>query len=366
MLAEVVPKSVCSEDLIEKEFLQKMKERERVIASLQFKKPDMVPLRYLPSPAGPFEHGKRLKKLWRLHPQDFGPDPSELSFPYPEPSEFDSEGRYHAIKKDIWGVEWEYRIFGIAGHPVKRPLDDLKNLSSFSPPKPPEMKGPHFEKEKRETEKHRSRYFLLSGFIGIFEVMHNIRRFEDVLMDMASDTPEINRIADMITEYYEKQISYFLARGVDAIEFGDDFGMQQGLMISRELWREFFKLRYERLISPIKKAGVYVFFHSCGNVLELLEDLKELGVDAIWPQSSSYNPFELAEKCRSLKLAVDLHFRAPLMVDGKPEEIKQKVKEIADIFRVREGGSWFHIEIDDGFPYENIKALFEAVNDFRG
>ena len=48
------------------------------------------------------------------------------------------------------------------------------------------------------------------------------------------------------------------------------------------------------------------------------------------------------------------------LVSDTPE-----INRIADIFRVREGGSWFHIEIDNGFPYENIKALFEAVSEFR-
>jgi len=50
------------------------------------------------------------------------------------------------------------------------------------------------------------------GWINLFEVPIAVRRFEDVLMDIASDTAEINRLADMITGYQLKRVHYLLAR----------------------------------------------------------------------------------------------------------------------------------------------------------
>lgn len=343
-----------------------MKERERVLAALNFESPDMVPLEYHSSSAGLFEHGERLKSLWKNYPQDFG-DFSNLPIPAPAPSEFDADGRYHLIKKDIWEVEWEYRIFGIQGHPLRRPLDDLNNLEKFRAPRVPAVKGPEFEKARQEAEKHRLRYFLKSKEgISIFEVMHALRRFEDVLMDLAQGTDEIHRIADIITEYQEGVIRYLLAQEVDAIQFGDDFGTQQSLMISKKLWRDFFKPRYERLMAPIRAAGVPIFFHSCGRVEELLEDFRELGVKAIWPQLPLYNAADLSKKCRRLGLAVALHpDRSTLMTRETPEEIGKRVREIARAFRVEEGGAWFYVEIDNGFPFENVKALIETIGEYR-
>ena len=46
--------------------------RERVIVSLDFRPPDVVPLECHPSPAGLYEHGARLQQLLRDHPHDFG------------------------------------------------------------------------------------------------------------------------------------------------------------------------------------------------------------------------------------------------------------------------------------------------------
>ena len=136
-------------------------------------------------------------------------------------------------------------------------------------------------------------------------------------------------------------------------------------MMSKELWRGFFRPRYRRLFAAVEAAGLPVFFHICGRVIDLLEDLRETGVRAVWPQLSCHEPRELAARCRELGLVVQLHFRGTLLVRGSPEEIRRRVHEIAEVFRVHEGGAWFYIEIDNGFPMRNIEALFEAVEECR-
>ena len=84
--------------------------------------------------------------------------------------------------------------------------------------------------------------------------MHAVRRFEDVLMDIATDEPEINRLADAIVDFKLKEVRYFLSLGVDAIQFADDFGTQSALILS-PAWRRFFRPRFQRLIEPVLAAG---------------------------------------------------------------------------------------------------------------
>ena len=48
------------------------------------------------------------------------------------------------------------------------------------------------------------------------------------MVEIMEDTPEINRIADLITDDMEGCIRHHLATGADAIQFGDDFGTQRG------------------------------------------------------------------------------------------------------------------------------------------
>jgi hypothetical protein len=162
-------------------------------------------------------------------------------------------------------------------------------------------------------------------------------------------------------------VHYLLARGVDAIQFGDDFSTQFDLMMSLRTWRNFFKPRFERLMKPVHDAGKKVFFHTCGCGLRLLEDFADLGVHAIWPQVDVYDPAELARRCRDARIAIALHpNRGELMIQSTPEEVKYNVRKLVETFSMHAGGSWFYVEIDSGFPFENVRALIETIGELRG
>lgn len=319
-------------------------------------------LEYHPSPTGFFEHGSRLLDLWSRFPDDFGP-PGRFVIEQPPADAYDADGRFHLFRKDDWGVVREYRIFGEAGMPYEQPLSDWKNLDSFRPPPIPVVDPG----ELARAEAWRENYYLKSGWVSLFEQMHALRRFEDVLVDIANDEPEIHRLADLLTEHALKTIEHLAARGVDAIQFGDDYGTQDALILSPKLWRRFFKPRYEALIGAAHRAGKTVLFHTCGRVRPLLGDLADLGVDAIWPQLNVYDMAELAEFARSRKVAVALHAdRGRLMIDAGPDDVRRYVERLFELFRPDQGGSWFYVEIDAGFPFENIEALTLAIARLRG
>lgn len=338
-----------------------------MINAIGFRSTDTIPLQIYPAPGGLYEHGQKLVDLIKKCGHDFG-DFSNLELPEPPPPEdFNSDGRYHAIKTDEWGTTSEYRIFGILGHPIKWPLNDLANLESYIPPQPPSCKGADFENDKRKAHENKKSYYLLGGTFSLFEKLHFLRRFEDVLMDITVDTPEINRIVDMISEYVEACIRRVLAMDVDGIAFGDDFGTHTAPILSPNVWRRFFKPRYKALFEPILKTGKNIFFHSCGQITPLLEDFKELGITAIWPQLPVFDLKQLVKLSKDLQLAVQMHpDRGDLMQRAKPDEVRSYVHNLIETFDTAAGGSWLYIEIDPGFPYSNVQALFETAMKLRG
>ena len=339
--------------------------RDRVFTTLDFKPPDRLPIQVHPSPGGLFEHGQKLLDLIQACPSDFG-DLGDLPLPQPPLEDFDPDGSYHRFTTDAWGVSWDYRLFGVWGHAIGEPLADIGQLATYKPPLPPSPSGSEFEEAKAAVARHKQRHFYIGGGGMLWEQMHFLRPYEDCLIDIMDDTPEINRIADMITEYMEGCVQHLLAAGVDAIQFGDDFGTQQASIFSPEVWRRFFKPRYERLCAPIRKAGRKIFFHSCGQITSLLEDFAELGVDAIWPQLPLFDMHELTRRCKSLGLALTLHpDRGQLMQRGTPQEVREYVPRMLDTFDTASGGSWLYLEIDPGFKWENIEALFECAMSLR-
>jgi len=339
--------------------------RERMIAALAFRPVDTVPLLLHPSPGGLFEHGRKLLDLMRACGHDFD-DLSQVRLPEVPPSDFDPDGRYHRIATDEWGTTWEYRLFGVWGHRIGYPLADLSRLAAWKPPPFARLAGEELARARSAAEAHRRTYFLLAANVSLFETMQSLRPFDDVLVDIAQDTPEINRLADLLAEHYSIMIANALAVGADAIAVFDDFGTQQAPMMSLKTWRRFFAPRYRALFEPAVKAGKGVFFHSCGGVGPLLEDLRGVGATAVWPQLPLFDHRELARRCRALGLAVQMQpDRGDLMQRRGPAEVRDHVRRLVDEFQTRGGGSWLHVEIDPGFPWGNVRALLETAMELR-
>ena len=339
--------------------------RERVRAAIHFKPVDKVPLQYLYTPVGFYEHGERLNDLYEQHPGDFEGFKRQ-PIPVIPPEDFDSQGLYHSFKLDDWGTLWEHRIFGITGIPAKYPLADINDIASYFPPPIPVLNEMERAQAKANMASHQQLYYGSYGVGSLFERLRYLRPDEDVLMDMINGEPALELLTDRIADHISKRISQAIDCGADGISFGDDYGTERAMLISPELWRQFFKPRLANMFAPAVKAGLDIIFHSCGQISPILEDLKEVGVSAIWPQLPAYNMEEFAARCRELKLAVAIHTdRAVTMTSGTPSEVRDLVKREFEVFRIMDGGSWFYVETDNGFPFENIEALVETIAEWR-
>jgi hypothetical protein len=339
--------------------------RERIQAALSFQPADTIPLQIHPSPGGLFEHGQKLLDLMRRCGHDFD-DQSRLALPQPPPEDFDADGRYHRIATDAWGVTWEYRLYGVWGYRIGYPLADMARLATYRPPPIARLAGEELARAQAAGAAHRQTYYHLAGGVSIFETLQSLRPFEDVLIDIMHDTPEINRLADMLMDYNAVIIENALSVGADAISVGDDFGTQQALLMSPKAWRRFFKPRYRALLEPVVRAGKAVFFHSCGCIGPILEDLAEVGANAVWPQLPVFDHRDLARRCRAFGLAVQLHpDRGELMQRGAPAQVRDYLVRLVDEFEIRGGGSWLYLEVDPGFPWANVEAMYETAIELR-
>lgn len=343
-----------------------MNGRERVLETLAFRPVDIIPLQIHPSPAGLFEHGQKLLDLMQKCGHDFG-DQAGLSLPVVPKEDFDPDGRYHKIQVDQWGTTWEYRLYGVWGYRVLYPLADLSRIATYRPPSVKRLEGDELIQAQRAARAHKERFYLVGGGISLFETMQSLCPFEEVLVGIAQDSREINHLADLLVEHYRGIVENALAVDVDAVSVGDDYGTQQALMISPRAWRRFFLPRYQELLAPVKKAGKQVFFHSCGKIEPILEDLRIAGADAVWPQLNVFNHRDLSRRCRELGLVVQLHpDRGDLLQRASPGQVREYLLRLVEEFDCLAGGSWLYLEVDPGFPWANVETMFETVLELRG
>lgn len=60
---------------------------------------------------------------------------------------------------------------------------------------------------------------------------------------------------------------------------GDDMGQKGRPMMSPEMYRKFFKEPYREIFKKAHDMGAKIFNHSCGNIVELLPDMIDAGLD---------------------------------------------------------------------------------------
>ncbi len=226
--------------------------RERVKRTIAFERPDRVPILF-------FNEGKEHSDIVLVDIQEHFTGPN----------------------RDVseWGFEWE-RVDGTMGQPREALIKDWTQLAA--------LKAPAVDAERRVREAKtamstypQERYFLASLQLTGFTVMTFLRGFAETLEGLALEPEHTAALADIVFGFEEELIRVAAEAGFDGIAFYDDWGTQSGMIVSPALWREFFKPRYARQFALAHALGLQVYFHTCGNVLPILPDFTEIGVDML-------------------------------------------------------------------------------------
>lgn len=170
--------------------------------------------------------------------------------------------------------------------------------------------------------------------ISIFEAAAHLRGLPKVMIDMIDNKDYANALFDKVMQYPLVAASKFTEMGVDMIWCGDDVAMQTGMMISVDMWREFFKPRYASMFEAWKKVNpnVKIAYHSDGDCEPILDDMYEIGLDVINPiQPSCMEPGKI-KKRYGKKLAmfggVDIQYTMPF---GTINELEREIKYLCEI-----------------------------------
>jgi len=189
----------------------------------------------------------------------------------------------------------------------------------------------------------------------------------EVFADFYTHADEVRRLIAALTGYVKVLVRRWSQLGADAVFLTDDWGSQTALMISPTMWRAFFKEQYADLFAEAHRGGMQVIFHSCGNVLSIVEDLIEVGVDVLDPvQPGAMDPAELVRHYGgqvSFAGAVDLQ---QLLARGTPTQVRAEVRRLIDQLGRPYGGGYIVAPanvLTPDIPLENLVALFETAHD---
>jgi len=177
-----------------------------------------------------------------------------------------------------WGYVWE-SLDRTMGQPDKPPLAEWAHIDTYRPPDP---RAPgRFDRLAEQVASVEDRFIKFGLGITGFNQATFLRGFEPFLMDLCMEPARAQRILDLVFSYENALIEQLEGYAIDAVAFADDWGTQQGLMIAPAQWREVFRPRYAEQFDLIHRQGKKVWFHTCGNVWDILGDLIDIGADVL-------------------------------------------------------------------------------------
>lgn len=371
--------------------MAQMTHRERVLAALNHQETDRPPIDFggtLATAIVPYAYDRLEKHLGEDHETVMGWHRQQLVFPHESIlKRFDVDtrplklGDYVGGKArqlsahkmiDNWGTTWNKEATGhymaVAGAFFETEADPglIEAYNWLDPDNPGFYQG---LKERAEALHNNTDYaVILDMGIGIVTRAQFVRGFMDFLLDMTS-TPEfavalLNQLGDIwvkIAQNALKQVGHL----VDVVFWGDDYGMQQAPMFRPQQFSDYVKPVNQRMVAAVKEhTDAKILQHSCGCVYPMIEEMIEMGIDAL-------NPIQvLAKNMQPKKLKAEFGDRLTFWgaIDTQdilpfktPDEVRENVRQTIETLSVNGGYvlATTH-NLQEDVPPENIAAMFDA------
>jgi len=342
-----------------------MKPRTLVIKTLNFDNPERTPRHLWTLPLAQKMYPDYLIKIAEDFPDDIISAPPLYKNVNPNTINsynWDGEAYSKGSFLDDWGCTFEKIQEGLWGE-VKKPLiESWNDIDKVNIPYHYlDIKKDEINSFCKESDK-----FIIAPPLPVdlprpFERMQFLRGTAELYMDLIDLPQQLTILIEKIHDFYLKVIDSWCSLNIDGFMFMDDWGSQNSLLISPELWRKIFKPLYSDYVKAVHDKGKYILFHSDGNITEIFGDLVEIGIDAVNSQVFCMDMEDLGKKY-SGKITfwgeIDRQHILPL---GSPEEIEKSAKRVHSCF-YSNGGVIAQCEFGPWAKPENIYKVFEVWN----
>lgn len=265
-----------------------------------------------------------------------------------------------AVKEwvDEWGCRWERLGNTLLGEVKNTVLESYEQLPKL---KIPDLNNPaRWDRLKNLKSDKADRYTLAGGASLYFRVTF-LRGVENTWMDIYDDVEGLTALVDLLCDLNIELVRKYKFFGADGFMMADDWGLQNTLQISPSKWREIWKPRYEKIFAEARRLDMDLFLHSCGHIVDILDDLIEIGLNAIHMDQQENMGLELLGK----RFAGKINFFACVdiqktMCFGSMDDIRAYCREMTKHFHTDKGGfipRWYTDPVGAGHSQEAIDVM---------
>jgi uroporphyrinogen-III decarboxylase len=250
---------------------------------------------------------------------------------------------------------------GNRSHIVGGMIETRDNLSmiKLTDPKAPEM----YENLKRYVEEYGKDLAIFGATnIGLDPVLLGMG-LDNFSYALADDINLIEEILDIYVEWAAQVVVQMQKIGVDIVWFTDDIAFNTSLMFAPDFFREIAVPRLRKVMEEVKVPTIY---HSDGNILPVIDDLIQLGINGLHPMDPCALDINEVKKNYGHKacLVGNIDLRHTL-VTGTKEEVDSEVRD--RIEKVGYNGGYIISSantITDYCKAENVIAMRDAIDKY--
>lgn len=209
---------------------------------------------------------------------------------------------------------------------------------------------------------------VLSGTWSCF--FHDVCDFfgmENYFVKMYTDPGVVEAVTEHVVDFYlriNERLFSMAADKIDMFFFGNDFGSQLDLLISPECFNRFVMPAFVKFTEQAHRHGMKVLLHSCGSIDRVIPQLIDAGVDALHPiqaKAAHMDAVSLSQKYNGKIVFVGGVDTQELLPFGTPQQVRDEVRRLRDLFGPNYVVSPSHESILPGVSHDNILAMAEAA-----
>lgn len=271
---------------------------------------------------------------------------------------YEQEGEEEGTIRDVFGSIIQT---GNMQHVIKPALTS-PSLKDYHWPDPENIED--WDAVTQKYSKVTESYRLCGLGYGLFERAWLMRGMENFLMDMISNPEFVEELLDGILDFHLSAMDIIVHKvPMEGYFGGDDWCDQRGCIMGPELWRKFYKSRFTKIVDHCHELGFPFILHSCGNVLPLIDDLLEIGLDGLESlQPEAMDVFQLKKKAMDKMILIGGLGAQSTLPFASPKEVKIQTKKL--IKELGHGGGYVLAPakpLMDDVPTANAVALIETM-----
>jgi len=350
----------------------RMTSRERVMAAFAHQEPDRVP-RWMGASPEFREIARRRLNLpadedLSLH---IGDDFRRVFARYSGPEDFSPSAGFNrpeTTSRTPFGVERHGYGYG---QPIAHPLAEARTIADIESYAWPDPRWMDVSRIREDALRWGGRFAVLGGdWSPFYHDAIDLLGMENFMIRICDDPAFIDILLRHVVDYYFQVSLRIFEAAADAIDIffiGNDFGTQNGPVVSEQFFRRFFLPHLKRLAELGHDFGLKVMLHCCGGFFPLIPAMIEAGIDALQslqPDARDMEPSRLKKIFGGrivLNGCIDTH---RLLISGTPDLVRTRVREILQV--MKPGGGYIaspsHDYLLPETQMENVLAMYETVD----